>query len=1284
MPANLLRGLALVALLAVAAFVSATYEADDRASAAVGNWTGTYFNNTTLTGSPAHTREDSAATLLSATPTLDYYWTGSPAPGVNANEFSVRWDRTQTVPAGTYRFTALADDGIRVLVQVNGTGSYQLVLDGWFDQPPTHYIADFTLPAGTHNFRVEYYDAVNDATAQLSIQNVASLPVGWIGEYYSNKDLLGSPDFTRNDGEFINFDWHTGSPQPGFPSNNFSIRWTRTLAFEEGVYQFFTTSDDGSRVYVDGQLILDFWVDQAATTHIANKQMTAGLHEVVVEYYEASGGASMQFGMEYRPDLGGFVEDVLFSNQFVVTAFDFAPDGRIFFAKKNGEIRIWQNGSVLSTPFRTIPNVNDFSDRGLLGLALDPNFAQNGYVYAAYTYDVNPSDPDGIKTSRVIRMTANGNVYQSGSQQILLGTQVGTAEDPSCDDWPGSNCIPSDEDSHSIGNIKFGPDGMLYVVTGDGASYITVDSRAMRSQSLNSLGGKMLRVNPANGNGLTDNPFYTGNASHNQSRVWAYGFRNNFRFDFKPGTNVIFGGDVGWNTWEEINVIQKGKNYGWPCYEGVNIQWAYAGASGSAFDPCDALVATPALVTMPLHWWDHPPDSAAVGGDFIGVNDYSSQFHNTYWFGDFARDEISYLRVDSNNNLIPGSVDVFTSSADGPVQIETGPDGNIYYIAINAGELRRLRYVGDNRPPIAAASANPTSGNAPLQVDFSSAGSMDPDAGQAITYHWNFGDGTTSTAANPTKTYSSNGTYDAVLTVTDPFFLIDQDTVQIQVGNQAPTATITSPADESSYDIGDMVSFSGTGTDSEDGNLTGSSLQWSVVLVHCNEPTFENCHTHGHFTDDGSSGSFEFEQHGDYVYFEIYLTATDSGGLQDTAMVTVVPNTVDLQFTSNRVGIQLNVNGITETVPFTRTVPRMSIQTLTAISPQNPGGGTVYFQSWSNGGAQQHEALASANATYNAVYVDPTPTPTHTPTRTNTPTPTMTNTPTPTVTNTPVPTATNTPTPTPTNTPVASNTPGPTSTPTATPTNTVTPTPTHTATVTFTPTATPCPGDMDCDGVADVEDNCPDVSNADQANRNAETLTVEILGPPALAADGTNPVAAALGDACNPDVDNDGLNADQEAFYGTNPELRDTDGDRHLDGAEVICGSNPLSALSMVTGLDSDGDGLPDACELIVGTNPSVIDTDGDGIPDGFELLRIGTDPLSQDTDGDGCSDRIELASVDGNRTVTAADLGVLALAFGPSTEPNYHWNYDVNRDGSINSLDLLFVASNLNASCPA
>jgi PKD repeat protein len=866
---------------------------------------------------------------------------------------------------------------------------------------------------------------------------------------------------------------------------------------------------------------------------------------------------------------------------------------------------------------------------------------------------------------------------------------VGTPAKPSCEDWPASDdCIPSDATSHSMGAIRFGPDGMLYVATGDAASYNTVDPLALRSQDINRLSGKILRVNPANGQGLADNPFTQCtpgcNLTATRSKVWAYGLRNDFRWTFKPGTNVIFGGDVGWNTVEEQNVITKGDNLGWPCYEGNGPQDGYA-----SYSQCQDLYTTqnnnPGTITFALYVYDHPPSAASIGGTFTGANGYSSKFQNSYFWGDYPRNQISVLKVDANNNLVPGSVDVFANSGDGPVAFETGPDGDVYYSSINTGQIRRIRYVGDNRPPVAVAAATPSNGLAPLNVSFSSAGSNDPDAGQAITYDWDFGDGSAHSAlANPSHQYTTNGTRTATLTVTDPFFVTGTAQITITVGNNAPVPVIATPADNGRFDIGDTINFSGSATDAQDGAVPAANLAWTITLIHCFDGTFTVCHTHPYFSTTGAGGSFIAPDHGDFTYFEIYLTATDSGNLTGTKKIIIRPNTVDITFASNKSGVSITADDTAQVVPFTRTVPRKSVHVICAPAQQSVGGTTYYFGSWSDGGAgcpssePLHRITASANATYTATYLNNPPTATPTVTNTATATPTLTNTPTPS--NTPTATATNTPTPIPTATNTLSPTPTATNTRTSTPTNTPTPTatytpggPTDTPTLTATSTPTGCAQDIDCDGVADAQDNCPSVGNPGQQNSNGEIVP---LPSPAPQNDATNPLASALGDACNPDVDMDGLTAAQETVAGTDPANADSDGDRQLDGPEVRCGSNPLDGSSKVAGgPDADGDFLPDACEAIIGSNPNVRDTDVDGITDAVEYLRIGTDPTVADTDGDACGDGAEVASVNGDRVVNSLDLQAVAQRFGISTPPVYHPVFDVNRDGAINSLDLQFVA---------
>jgi PKD repeat protein len=535
---------------------------------------------------------------------------------------------------------------------------------------------------------------------------------------------------------------------------------------------------------------------------------------------------------------------------------------------------------------------------------------------------------------------------------------------------------------------------------------------------------------------------------------------------------------------------------------------------------------------------------------------------------------------------------------------------------------------GDARPDI--ATANWWDNNVTVRMN---------TPGQLLTYLWDFGDGATSTLANPVHQYTTNGDKTVTLTVSDPFFLSDTDTIVIQVGNTPPAATITQPADGANYDIGDTITFSGNATDAQDGTIDPATLAWTVIIQHCFDGTFSSCHTHPHFATTGAGGQFDIEDHGDYVFFEIYLTATDSGGLTNTVKHTLTANTVDLTFESNAAGIQVTLDGAERTVPFTHTVPRNSSHALFAASPQSPSGEPLLFTGWSDGGPQSHNITAPADATYTVNFAAPTATPTLTATATDT------------------------------------------ATPTTTPTITATPTQTPTSVAPLTPTPTGCAGDLDCDGVPDDLDNCVSVPNPSQANSNGEV--VDIPDNHAIFDDATNPIAQPLGDACNPDLDNDGLLDVDEIALGADPLNFDSDGDRQRDGPEVVCGGDPTDPAIRVTGLDSDGDLLPDACELIIGTDPFVADSDGDGIVDGLEYLRLGTNPLSGDSDGDGCNDGSEIASTNGDRIVNISDQQALAQRFGVSPNPNYYWLFDLTRDGAINALDLLFLSLHLGSCTP-
>jgi len=656
----------------------------------------------------------------------------------------------------------------------------------------------------------------------------------------------------------------------------------------------------------------------------------------------------------------GFSQELVAGGLVEPTTFAFLPGDRILIAEKTGRVRIYKNGALLPTPFIDIQDrVNDYFDHGLLGMTPDPNFATNGFVYLLYTYENDANEYNGPKTARLTRVTAVGDTASPASEVVILGTTVGR----SCNDFPaGTDCLPSDGASHSIGGIRFASDGTMFVTVGDAASFNVVTTDALRSQNLDSLAGKLLRIAPT-GAGLPANPYWNGNSSSNRSKVWAYGIRNSFKFNLRPGTDVPYLGEVGWNTWEEINTVPTaGANLGWPCYEGNFIQSGY-----QTFATCQALYSQgSSAVRFPIVTYGHNSGRSPIGGTFFVGTSYPPQHQNAFFYADYAAGWIRYLRTDANDALVPGSVTDFAGNANGPVDLQEGPNQNLYYLAIIPGELRRIRFTVANTAPTANTDATtPTNGLAPLTVQFSSAGSSDPD-GDPLQYSWSFGDGSPpDTQPNPVHTYTVNGTYTATLTVDDGRGATGSDSVIITVGNRAPTATISAPSPSFLFKVGDVVPYAGSATDPDDGAVPDANLSWQILLHHCPEGI---CHTHFFATGTGSGGTITVPDHGDQSYFEFILTASDAGGLTDSDSVSIQPETASVTLLTEPSGLQVVYDGTSGTAPLVRTAIAGSTHTILAPSPQ----GAATFVSWSDGGAQEHNvSLGVADQTFTATFNAP-------------------------------------------------------------------------------------------------------------------------------------------------------------------------------------------------------------------------------------------------------------------------------------------------------------------------
>ena len=352
----------------------------------------------------------------------------------------------------------------------------------------------------------------------------------------------------------------------------------------------------------------------------------------------------------------GFTDAVVAAGLNNPTAMALAPDGRIFVCQQGGALRVIKNGALLPIPFLTV-TVDSSGERGLLGIAFDPNFVSNQLVYIYYT-----ATTPAIH-NRISRFTANGDVALAGSETIIM-------------DLPNLSTATN----HNGGAMHFGPDGNLYVAVGENAN-------AANAQSLSTRLGKMLRMT-STGGVPPDNPFINQTTGANQT-IWALGLRNPFTFSFQRGTTRMFINDVGQNTWEEINDGIAGSNYGWPTCEGF-------------CNPPNANFRDPIFAYM-----NDAQTCAITGGAFYSPQSpqFPANFVGNYFFADFCGGWIRRLDPASGN-----AVSDFATGISSPVDLQVSPDGFLYYLARGAGSVNRIGFsAGDNIAPTVAIT-NPADG----------------------------------------------------------------------------------------------------------------------------------------------------------------------------------------------------------------------------------------------------------------------------------------------------------------------------------------------------------------------------------------------------------------------------------------------------------------------------------------------------------------------------------------------------------------------------------------------
>jgi glucose/arabinose dehydrogenase len=460
------------------------------------------------------------------------------------------------------------------------------------------------------------------------------------------------------------------------------------------------------------------------------------------------------------------------------TAMQFAPDGRLFITQQTGQLRVFKNGTLLATPFVTLP-VDSNGERGLLGVAFDPAFATNQFVYVYYTTSTAPVH------NRVSRFTASGDVAVAGSEVVILDLN----------NLSGAT-------NHNGGALHFGPDGRLYIAVGENAT-------ASNAQSMSNLLGKMLRINP-DGTIPSDNPFFAS-ATGNNRAIWTLGLRNPFTFAFQPGTGRMFINDVGQNTWEEINDGIAGSNYGWPTTEGPTSNPAFRG---------------------PLYAYQHaagnPTGCAITGGAFY--NPTTAQFPadhlGDYFFADFCGGWI--WRFDP----VSGTASQFATGISSPVDLKVTNDGSLYYLARGQGRVYRVQNVASQAPVITDQPDSLT-----VTVGSPASFSVTATGSAPLSYQWqrngsNIAGATSSTYTLASAQLADNGARFRCVVSNSLGTATSVEATLTVTGNTVPTASITQPPVGTLYTAGDTVLYSGTGTDTQDGTLPPSAFTWQVDFHH--------------------------------------------------------------------------------------------------------------------------------------------------------------------------------------------------------------------------------------------------------------------------------------------------------------------------------------------------------------------------------------------------------------------------------------------------------------------
>jgi glucose/arabinose dehydrogenase len=610
----------------------------------------------------------------------------------------------------------------------------------------------------------------------------------------------------------------------------------------------------------------------------------------------------------------------------------FDNDGRMFVWERTGKVFKVEN-NVKTLVIDIEEEVVTYGDYGLMGFVLDPEFLTNGKVYLSYVVDpyylfnfgtenYNPYvSEQGATIARITRFTLNPNMNFSelvpNSRLVLLGETAQTGM-PLTGIW------------HAGGDLKFGEDGSLLATFGDGAAGADYEDEAFalgilsqeeydakrlwRCQLQNSHAGKLLRLDPETGNGLASNPYYNPSAPRSaESRVWAKGLRNSFKFFVKQNSGVhnieagnpgvVFAGDVGQDTKEEINIIKTaGQNFGWPRFEGIDhshlynelfdpmsfilpaIEWGRGGSTARVVSDNNILEVGSESFSSPNF-----TGGCAVGGLIYSGNIYPTEYQGKYFFADFNDSWVKVAGFDAMDN--PTTISPFCSSCGGLTTFAYNPTDGLVYFSSISGEIAKIAYTpSGNQVPVANFITDKYFGNSPLTVTFDASNSSDPESG-LLTYAWDFGDGNVGAGVNISHQFNSPNNqvsnYIVTLTVTDDEGATNIKTLKISLNNTPPKILSTN--------LDSLFSFNRTGgvvqnlsaivSDLEESN-SNLTYSWEVELHH-------NQHFHPEFSSQSLSTSFILDAvpcDNNVYFYRFKFTVFDSDGLSTSYMKDLFPN----------------------------------------------------------------------------------------------------------------------------------------------------------------------------------------------------------------------------------------------------------------------------------------------------------------------------------------------------------------------------------------------------------